>query len=431
MSVVIAAARLATAARLAVVVAASWCAVWAAPAAAAGSRSSARAAPAGSVVLSGSFRPVGVAGRDFLASGEYVLLSSAVNDGQNPGWIVINDRLGTTTALDPQCQVTAIGPPWALLSCPPPSNPSGAYDVELYSLTQGTRQTVTPSPGMPPQCPQVPFGTQCTSAAGVGIYWIRWEATCYHCTVTSFFQNIQTGELRKDPTNATTFADLNSVILAHTTCPGVRLMPQPSYLTPWGSLTYDGQFALVSSASSVFLERCGTHMRRLIGGQSRASYALTSNAGAIVWQAVTSKLTGLFLPSLQNFTIPLPSVIVKPPGSPEDVPVLGLALTSRALFVRDGWVGRVFRTAAPNTLPLNTTRPKLTRRGNTLTCRRGSWHNARRFSYMWLVNGLARKGARYTLAVGQNHRPRSVICNVTASNAAGMTTASTAPVHLR
>ena len=37
-----------------------------------------------------------------------------------------------------------------------------------------------------------------------------------------YFQNIQTGELRGDPTNATTFADLNSPALAQTTCPGVQ-----------------------------------------------------------------------------------------------------------------------------------------------------------------------------------------------------------------
>ena len=44
-----------------------------------------------------------------------------------------------------------------------------------------------------------------------------------------YFQNIRTGELRGDPTNATTFADLNSPALAHRTCPGVQLMPNLAY----------------------------------------------------------------------------------------------------------------------------------------------------------------------------------------------------------
>ena len=65
---------------------------------------------------------------------------------------------------------------------------------------------------------------------------------------------------------------------------------------------------------------------------------LASNAGAIVWQAVPASLSGLFLPSLQTFTIPLPSAIVKPPGSPQDIPVLALGLTSGALYVEgDRW----------------------------------------------------------------------------------------------
>jgi hypothetical protein len=101
----------------------------------------------------------------------------------------------------------------------------------------------------------------------------------------------------------------------------------------WGSLTPYGQFALaVGTGNSVVLERCGTSMRRLLAnGNTAASYALASNAGAIVWQAVTSRLNGLFLPSLQTFTIPLPSAIVKRAGSSEDTPVLALGLTSGAL----------------------------------------------------------------------------------------------------
>ncbi len=67
--------------------------------------------------------------------------------------------------------------------------------------------------------------TECAVANAVGAYWIRWDATCYHyCGEYYSFQNIQTGELLEDPSNATTFVDLNSSALAHTTCPGVRLL---------------------------------------------------------------------------------------------------------------------------------------------------------------------------------------------------------------
>src|SRR5947208_1024907 len=121
-----------SAARLVVVfLALACCAVWAAPAGARRSSRSAGVAPASHVVLGSSFRPLrdDRLGGD-LASGDYLASSTTVGTG----WIVINDRLGTTTALDPQCHVVGLGPPWVLMSCPQSSNPSGAHDVELYSL---------------------------------------------------------------------------------------------------------------------------------------------------------------------------------------------------------------------------------------------------------------------------------------------------------
>ncbi len=371
------------------------------------------------------------------ASGDYLLLGT-IHNGFTPwttGWIVINERVGTRTALDPQCHVVGLGPPWVLMGCPLTSNGYGPFDVELYSLADGTRQTVTPSPGVP-YCSSPPpdVETECAGADGVGAYWIRWDASCYHCAVTSFFQNIQTGELRDDPTDATTFADLNSPDLARRTCPGVRLIRNlDSYGAGWGSLTFEGQFAIaIGTEYEAFLERCGTRMQRLLtSGPTEYSSALAANAGAIVWQAEPSHLSGLFLPSLQTFTISLPSAIVKPAGAPEDTPVLALELTSDALYVEDGWNGTIWRTASPTALPRNTSRPRLTRSGSTLNCRRGSWRNAGRFSYAWRVNGIAHKAAKPTLAVGTAGERRSVSCSVTASNATGTTTGSTGALHVR
>ena len=387
-------------------------------------------ATAGHVVLGSSFRLMrGVTG--LRASGDYLLLGTTVSgDFLSTGWIVINNRLGTRTALDPRCHVDGLGPPWVLMGCPLTSNPYGAFDTELYSLPDGTRQTVAPIPGVP-YCSSAPSDmTGCASADAVGTYWIRWDSTCsVHCGDTYFFQNIQTGELRDDPTDATTFADVNSPALARRTCPGVRLIRYFRYGVGWGSLTPYGQFALATGGpdGGVFLERCGTRMRRgLVNGITAVSEALTSNARAIVWQARLGHLSGLFLPSLQRFTIPLPAAIVRPPGSPENTSVSALVLTSGALYVEDGYQGRFWQTASPAALPLNTSRPSVTRSGSTLTCRRGSWRNADRFSYAWRVNGIARKGDNATLAVSEAGERPSASCSVTASNAVGTTTASSA-----
>jgi hypothetical protein len=293
---------------------------------------------------------------------------------------------------------------------------------------------VTPNPNLP-QC--VSPVSPCPEPDAVGAHWIRWHATCYHCADTYSFQNIETGELRGDPTNATTFADLNSPALAHKTCPGVRLMREfEGYSSPWGSLTSYGQFALAIGTvnqlyGAVFLERCGTRMRRLLvsGTSIGGAPPLASNSRAIVWRTAPSRLDGLFLPSLQTFTIPLPSAMVPAQGDITDV-----ALTSGALYVVEyGSVAgqTLWRTASPTALPLNTSRPTLTRRGRTLTCRRGSWRNARSFSYTWQVNGKATKDAKPTLVVGTTLKRRTVSCSVTASNAAGTTTASSARLNVR
>jgi hypothetical protein len=342
--------------------------------------------------------------------------------------MLINDRTGTTTALDPQCHVDELGPPWVLMSCPVTSNPFGPYDLELYSIADGTRQTVTLSPGMP-YCSSPPYDSEVScSADAVGADWIEWVASSYHHLPTEvYFQNIQTGKVRSDPTNATTFADLNSPGLAHRTCPGVQLLPNLSYSvysggTAWGSLTPYGQFALAVTDNGAFLERCGTNMRRLL---TSGSTPLASNAGAIVWQAVPNHLSGLFLPSLQTFTIPLPSAMVTTTG------LSNIWLTSVALYARVWVNGMVWRTASPSTLPVNTSRPRLTRSHSTLTCRRGGWRNADRFSYAWRVNGTAKKDAKPRLAVGKARKRRSVSCSVTASNAAGTSTATSAQLHVR
>jgi hypothetical protein len=392
-----------------------------------------RAARASQVVLGTSFQPLGVGA--FFAGGDYLLVRTTTTNGfQNTDWMVINDRVGTTTALDAQCGVDALGPPWVLMSCDPTSNPSGPYDIELYSLADGTQQMVTPSPGVPYCSTRPPAAEgECAFADAVGADWIRWDATCYHCDVTTYFQNIETGEVRDDPTNATTFPDLNSPALAHGTCPGVRLVREnEGYSMPWGSLTSYGQFALAIGSDSrgfgaAYLERCGTRMRRLLASSDAAGAfsPLASNSNAIVWQAVSGQLNGLFLPSLQTFTIRLPSALVTTTGLSE------IGLTSRGLYVRDWASGTLWRTASPTVLPLNMSRPGLTRSGRRLTCRRGGWHNAVDFSYAWRVNGAAKKDPKPRLTLGTARKPRSVSCSVTASNAAGTTTASSAQLHVR
>ena len=74
--------------------------------------------------------------------------------------------------------------------------------------------------------------------------------------------------------------------------------------------------------------------------------------------------------------------------------------------------------------PASVSKPRVTRSGRKLVCNRGSWSNGPiRFSYAWLVNGEAKKGARrQKLPITRKLRGRRVQCTVTASNAAGSST---------
>jgi len=360
----------------------------------------------------------------FKTSGNYVLLENSIETGASQGWSVIDDQTGATASLDPQCIPQGLGPPWVLLSCAVLSGPRA---LELYSLTDGTQHAVTLSPGMP-YCSSPPYDSEVTCSTGaVGADWLEWVASSYHHLPTSiYFQNLQTGELRRDPTNAHTVADLNSPALAHATCPGVQLLPDPDPSTSgWGALTVKGDFAVaLAGDNSVILERCRTHLRRaLTDGNTVVSYGLAVNTAMVVWQTVAGRLDGLFLPSLRPFTIPLPS---------STATVGSLGLTSGGLYLNGDFThGAVLRAPSPALLPFNSTRPTLSRIGSTLSCRLGRWRNADRFSYAWRVNGSAKADATPRLALPTSRKRRNVSCSVTAANALGATTASSAQLHMR
>jgi hypothetical protein len=87
--------------------------------------------------------------------------------------------------------------------------------------------------------------------------------------------------------------------------------------------------------------------------------------------------------------------------------------------------------AAAPAAPANVKAPRVTRLGNRLVCRAGSWSNdPSSYAYGWLVDGES--GARdRTLRVTRRLRGRSVQCSVTASNAGGSATAVSRRLRIR
>jgi hypothetical protein len=298
------------------------------------------------VVLGGRFRSVRAGVYGVIASGDFAVSTNGLGLAQ--GAVVVNDRTGATTPLYRGCFVEGIGDPWLLLGCPQVGGAPGGYALQLYSLPNAARQPVADNPNLPYSPCNDEF-LRCAFPDGVGAQWIRFDARCSQCQDAYFFENIQTTQVRADPTSATTFTDLGSPDLARSTCSGVRVLPRTvGGRSGWGSLMLYGRVALATGSDAdgrqaAYLERCGTPGRRLLatGPPAGTPPPVASNAQAIVWQAARSRLSGFFLPGLEPFTIPLSSAIVAAEGP--DARVAAVALTSRAVYVLDRLGGRLWR----------------------------------------------------------------------------------------
>jgi hypothetical protein len=135
------------------------------------------------------------------------------------------------------------------------------------------------------------------------------------CSSRDVFQNIQTGELRQDPSSATTTVDLDAPDLTQTPC---RLLSVPTAFAPYatqpglGSLVFDGSFALSIGTDSylndeICLEPCGTNLHRRVGAVTSYAAGLTgANTREVVWLARSGPLlSAVTLPRLQPFAIRL------------------------------------------------------------------------------------------------------------------------------
>jgi hypothetical protein len=84
------------------------------------------------------------------------------------------------------------------------------------------------------------------------------------------------------------------------------------------------------------------------------------------------------------------------------------------------------------TVPTDTSKPRVTRSGEKLTCSPGSWAGSpTSYAYSWLLNGRIQTGDHaHTLRVSHKLRGHRVQCGVTASNAAGHSSAISSPYHV-
>jgi hypothetical protein len=137
--------------------------------------------------------------------------------------------------------------PWVPFNCAPLGQPPAP---ELYSPATGQWLAVSPGSGITNPCGAA-FCEVSYFLRAAGRFWLEYQQdTCdsggEHCSSSNVFQNIQTGELRQDPSGGSTGVDLNAPDLTLTVC---RPLSVPTADQPYsppgpGSLIYYGSFAL-------------------------------------------------------------------------------------------------------------------------------------------------------------------------------------------
>lgn len=231
------------------------------------------------------------------SSGRYTLFETTV---QGEVGVVLDELTSrqSTVWLPSDCPAPdpndlMLGGPWLLEGC------TGSK-LDLYSLAGGYWRPVAIAPGC------VSFhagrGSSC-SVYAIGSDWVEYDESSIRLGDRFVFQNIASGALRRDPANAVTLADLSSPTLAHRLCRPLRTSRGDSMVG------LPGRFALAISESGSVLERCGTRLHRplaLDNGSVIDTWS-ASDARTLAWNASQGyALDGLFLPSLQPFTVSAP-----------------------------------------------------------------------------------------------------------------------------
>lgn len=214
---------------------------------------SAVAAPAKAsrtIVLKERFHVVGDAFA--LTNGEYTL----INGGTTGADEFANERTGKHFVVPPPpaCQFSIgqdfVGGPWLLRTC-------STSAVDLYALPNGPWRAVPIAQSC--QGWNAAPGESTCLPIGVGRFWIQFNETCYHCTNTPLFQNVQTGATTGAPPVKQSIIDLNAPSLLTRLCR--PLTPPP----PSGGLTLASPFAITYRPSGVFLERCSARLHVRLG----------------------------------------------------------------------------------------------------------------------------------------------------------------------
>ncbi len=284
-----------------------------------------------------------------VGGGRYVLVY-----GSHKGVLVDTRSAHRTTVSEPDCFNAVIGGSSIVFQC---FQGSLSSSYELYSITTGQSRVLNVSPGIASSyCDGPP--ASCATVTAVGADWIAFERSCSmeHCGPRIYvYQNLATGTTEADPSGPMTTVDLSSPTLRRTLCTPVTV-PSDNLFTEHGlpSVSVEGRYAIATSQGGSYLEQCGSRLHEFLTytsypGCAHGICAPPANSHVIVWESKPRRLSGIFLPSRQRFTIPVPAKVDPAPGMYVNGDQYSLALTPRALYVEIG--GTVWTTSMPSAPP--------------------------------------------------------------------------------
>jgi hypothetical protein len=311
-----------------------------------------------SVVLKPKFTRVAGNVRGLLTSGRYVVVATSV--GQSPGpSVVINDQTLSQQQLTAGCDATALGGITLMVEC---DDQASEGQESQTDLTTGRSSPVTINPALLRGCetPTDPIGCPSVSAIGSDWFTVTGPTGNAHADYFTSYQNRTTGQVVAAPENPKLNIDLNTPSLIGPVCSPLSI-PEPDDGTNYpGSLRAVGHGLEIATGDQVYLERCGTHLRIHLYSFSRGYSTPTSgcvtstycppatNAHSIVWEINNPKtgrlqsISGIFVPSLQRFTVKAPKT---QPSNSADPLAIAVALTDKHLYLRVG--DKLWRAPAP------------------------------------------------------------------------------------
>jgi hypothetical protein len=320
-----------------------------------------KASSARALTLRTKFTRFGSNELNLIGGGSYVLAYG------NDKSVLVDTRTGhRTTVVEAGCSIPeAVGGASILFLNSGPTCGQDTNDAyELYSITTGQTKalTVNPDPELS-ECSEMAeqIAAGCAPVTAVGADWVAFAPTCGqdHCGGPSYaFQNLATGATGTPSIdNSSTTIDLDSQTLTRSLCKGVTVPPDSNNERGSPSVTVDGRFAIATSAGGSYLEQCGSRLHESLTYTSYPGCwagfcAPPSNSHAIIWESAPLRLSGIFLPSRQRFTIPVPAKVDPAPGPYVNGDQYSLVLAPHTLYVENN--GNVWTTPIPSAPP----RPK-------------------------------------------------------------------------